>query len=183
MAVMGGSIARRYAKALFGLGVAEGEGAYERFGTELDDLARAYDGSSDLRLALQNPVIKPSEKQAILRGILPRIAPSPPVQRFAQLLLIRGRITLLRSIARAYRQLSDARAGQVRATVTAAAPLPADELDRVRRALEKRTGRKVIIETAVDPDLIGGIVARVGDLVLDGSVRSQLDELRRRLLN
>ena len=183
MAALGGSIARRYAKALFGLGVSEGQGAFERFGQELDDLARAYDGSSDLRLALENPVIKPSEKQAILRGILPRITPSAPVQRFAQLLLARGRITLLRSIARAYRQLSDARAGQVRATITAAAPLSPGDLDRVRRALEKRTGQKVIIETAVDPDLIGGIVARVGDLVLDGSVRTQLDELRRRLLN
>ncbi|MES1157609.1 MAG: ATP synthase F1 subunit delta [Haliangium ochraceum] len=181
MAKLGGSIARRYAKALFGMGV--DENAYERFGHELDDLARAYDASADLRLALENPVIKPSEKQAILRGILPRIAPSPPVQRFALLLLERGRITLLRSIARAYRELADARAGQVRATITAPAALGAADLDRVRRALEKRTGRKVIIETAVDPDLIGGIVARVGDLVLDGSVRTQLDEMRRRLLN
>jgi F-type H+-transporting ATPase subunit delta len=53
----------------------------------------------------------------------------------------------------------------------------------VRRALEARTGRKVIIQTAVDPNLIGGVVARVGDLVLDGSVRTQLDEMRHRLLN
>jgi F-type H+-transporting ATPase subunit delta len=181
MAVMGGSIARRYAKALFGLGV--DEGTYERFGQELDQLARAYDGSSDLRLALENPVIKPSEKQMILRAILPRVAPSLPVQRFAQLLLGRGRITHLASIARAYRELADARAGQVRATVTSAAPLAAGDLDRVRRALEKRTGRKVMIQTAVDPNLIGGIVALVGDLVLDGSVRTQLDEMRRRLLN
>ncbi len=181
MAVTGGSIARRYAKALFGLAV--DQGAFERFGQELDDLARAYDSSADLRLALENPVIKPSEKQAILRGVLPRVAPSVPVQRFAQLLLTRGRITLLRSIARAYRELSDARAGQVRATITSPSPLGPEDLDRVRRALEKRTGRKVLIETAVDPNLIGGIVARVGDLVLDGSVRTQLDELRRRLLN
>jgi F-type H+-transporting ATPase subunit delta len=181
MAVLGGSIARRYAKALFGLGVAEG--TYERLGHELADLARAYDGSSDLRLALDSPVIKPSEKQRVLRGILPRIAPSAPVQRFAELLLDRGRITLLGPIARAYRELADARAGQLRAIVTSAAPLSASDLDRVRRALEKRTGRTVIMETAVDPELIGGVVARVGDLVLDGSVRTQLDEMRRRLLN
>jgi F-type H+-transporting ATPase subunit delta len=181
MAVMGGSIARRYAKALFGLGV--DQGTYERLGQELADLARAYEGSSDLRLALDNPVIKPSEKQRVLGVILPRIAPSAPVQRFAELLLARGRITLLGPIARAYRELADGRAGQLRATVTAAAPLSASDLDRVRRALEKRTGRTMIMETAVDPDLIGGIVARVGDLVLDGSVRTQLDEMRRRLLN
>lgn len=181
MAAMGGSVARRYAKALFGLGVAQG--AYDKFGQELDDLVRTYDKSADLRLALENPVIKPAEKQAILRAVLPRIAPSPPVQRFAQLLLERGRFPMLRTIARAYRELADARAGQVRASVTAAEALGPADLDRVRRALEKRTGRKVIIESSIDPGLIGGIVARVGDLVLDGSVRTQLEEMRRRLLN
>lgn len=181
MAAMGGSVARRYAKALFELGVSQG--AVDRFGQELEDLMRAYDQSNDFRLAMQNPVVKPAEKQAILRAVLPRVAPSPEVQRFAGLLLTRGRISLLRIISRAYRELADARAGQVRATVTTATPLGAGDLDRVRRALERRTGRKVIVETAVDPDLIGGVVARVGDLVLDGSVRTQLDEMRRRLLN
>jgi F-type H+-transporting ATPase subunit delta len=181
MASLGGSIARRYAKALFAMGVAED--SYERFGQELEDLARAFEGSSDLKLAMENPVVRPGQKRAILSGLLPRIAPSPVVQRFAQLVLGRGRITLLRPIARAYRELADARAGQVRAVVTSAAPLQLGDLDRVRRALEKRTGRKVIIETKVDSDLIGGLVARVGDLVLDGSVRTQLDEMRRRLLN
>jgi F-type H+-transporting ATPase subunit delta len=183
MAALGGSIARRYAKALFEIGVTEGEGASERFEQELGALARAYAGSTDLRLALESPVVKSSEKQAILRAILPRVAPSLSVQRFAQLLLERGRIGFLAAIARAFRELVDARAGQVRATVTTAAALGAAELERVRRALEWRTGRKVLIETAVDPDLIGGIVARVGDLVLDGSVRTQLDDLRQRLMN
>jgi len=181
MAALGGSIARRYAKALFEIGVAEGN--YEKLGQELEDLARAYGESAELRLALENPMIKPSEKTAILKALLPRVAPSPSVQRFAQLLLERGRIGLLRGAARAYRTLADERAGQVRATVTSAAALGAPELDRVRRALEARTGRKVIVQTAVDPGLIGGVVARVGDLVLDGSVRTQLEEMRHRLLN
>jgi F-type H+-transporting ATPase subunit delta len=181
MAALSGSIARRYAKALFEIGVAEGN--YERLGTELDDLANAYSTSSDLRVVLENPVIKVVEKQAILQAILPRVAPSPSVQRFARLLLDRGRIGILRAAARAYRELADQRTGQVRASVTSAAPLGAAELDRVRRALEGRTGRKVLIAASVDPALIGGLVARVGDLVLDGSVRTQLEEMRRRLLN
>jgi F-type H+-transporting ATPase subunit delta len=181
MAALSGSIARRYAKALFEIGVAEGN--YERLGNELEDLASAYAGSADLRVVLENPVIKGAEKQAILQAILPRVAPSPSVQRFARLLLERGRIGILRAAARAYRELSDQRTGQLRASVTSAAPLGAAELDRVRRALEGRTGRKVIIAASVDPALIGGLVARVGDLVLDGSVRTQLEEMRRRLLN
>ena len=181
MAAMGGSVARRYAKALFEIGVAEG--SYERLGQELEHLAKAYTDSADLRLVLENPVITVSEKQRILGALLPRIAPSPSVQRFARLLLERGRIGILRAAARVYSELADARAGQVRATVTTAAPLSAPELERVRRALETRTGRKVLIQAAVDPALIGGVVARVGDLVLDGSVRTQLDEMRQRLLN
>jgi F-type H+-transporting ATPase subunit delta len=67
--------------------------------------------------------------------------------------------------------------------VTSAEALGPAALDRVRLSLEERTGKKVIVETAVDADLIGGVVARVGDLVLDGSVRSQLDDLRGKLLN
>lgn len=178
---LGGSVARRYAKALFEIGVSES--AFSRFEAEVGGLAALYAESRDLREAMENPVVKSAEKQAVLRALLPRVAPSPSVQRFALLLLERGRIALLPSIARAYRRLSDQRAGQVRATVTSATPIGAGDLDRVRAALERRTGRRVIVETAVDPELIGGVVARVGDLVLDGSVRAQLEDLRQRLLN
>jgi F-type H+-transporting ATPase subunit delta len=71
----------------------------------------------------------------------------------------------------------------VRAHVTSAQPLGAAELERVRQSLAKRTGKQVILEASVDPALIGGLVARVGDLVLDGSVRTQLGTLRDKLLN
>ena len=79
--------------------------------------------------------------------------------------------------------MADAHLGRVRARVTSAEPLGPAVLDRVRRALEQRTGKQVVVETAVDPDLIGGVVARVGDLILDGSVRTQLADLRAKLLN
>ena len=182
MAAYGGSIARRYARALFEIGVASGD-TFERFGQELDELTALYRSSPELRHTMENPVFKQTEKQEVMKRLLPRVAPSEPVQRFVLLLLERRRIALLPTIARAYRAMADNRAGRVRATVTSAVPLGAAELDRVRGALEQRTGRKVVAETHVDPELIGGVVARVGDLVLDGSVRTQLDELRRRLLN
>src|SRR5262249_13749432 len=123
------------------------------------------------------------EKRAVLEKLLPRVAPTPEVQRFVLLLLDRRRIVLLPAIARAYRDMTDAHLGRVRAQVTSAEPLAAPMLDRVRRSLEQRTGKQVIVETAVDPGLLGGIVARVGDLVLDGSVRTQLEDLRAKLLN
>jgi F-type H+-transporting ATPase subunit delta len=181
MAALAGSVARRYAKALFDIGA--DAGTYEALGEELADLAALYQSSVELRQTLMNPIFKPSEKRAILEKILPQVTPSQVVQRFAMLLLERGRIALLPALARAYRELSDAYAGRVRAVVVSATPLGAGDLDRVRRALEQRTKKKVMLEAEVDPNLIGGLVARVGDLVLDGSVRTQLTTLREKLLN
>jgi F-type H+-transporting ATPase subunit delta len=186
MAAYGGSIARRYARALFEVGLKDG--SYLKLGQQLVELADVYGSSPELRQALENPVFKPAEKRAILERVLERVVggggeASRPLQRLSLMLLDRGRIGLLPLIARAYQTLADERAGQVRGKVTSATALSAADLDRVRRALEQRTRRKVILETAVDPDLIGGLVARVGDLVLDGSVRTQLDEMRRRLIN
>jgi F-type H+-transporting ATPase subunit delta len=181
MAVMGGSVARRYARALFGIGLDAGK--FEALGDELGELATLWNESDELRQALENPVFKPTEKRAVLQTILPKIAPTPEVQRFVLLLLERRRIMLLPAIARAYRDLTDAHIGRVRAEVTSAQELSPATLDRVRRSLEQRTGKKVIIKSTVDPELIGGVVARVGDLVLDGSVRTQLEDLRSRLVN
>ena len=181
MAVMGGSVARRYARALFGIGVDAGK--FEALGEELGDLATLWNQSDELRDALDNPVFKSEQKRAVLENILPRVAPTPEVQRFVLLLLDRRRIVLLPAIARAYRDLTDAELGRVRADVVSAQELNPATLDRVRRSLEQRTGKKVLINSTVDPELIGGVVARVGDLVLDGSVRTQLADLRDKLLN
>ena len=181
MAVMGGSVARRYARALFGIGVDAGK--FEALGDELGVLAALWSESDELRQALENPIFRPEQKRAVLQSILPKVAPTPEVQRFVLLLLDRRRIVLLPAIARAYRDLTDAYVGRVRAEVISAEELSAATLDRVRRSLEQRTGKKVLIHSTVDPALIGGVVARVGDLVLDGSLRTQLDDLRTRLLN
>jgi F-type H+-transporting ATPase subunit delta len=119
----------------------------------------------------------------VLERILPQVAPTPEVQRFVLLLLDRRRIVLLardrarlpRSHRRARRP--GARRGDLRRDADPGDAGPG------RRSLEQRTGKKVIINSTVNPDLIGGVVARVGDLVLDGSVRTQLEDLRARLVN
>jgi F-type H+-transporting ATPase subunit delta len=181
MAAMAGSIARRYARALFGISLDANK--LEAFGQEIADFATLLDESTELRQTLENPVFAGSEKRKVLESLLPRVTPTSEVQRFLLLLLERRRIVLLPAIARAYRDMTDAHLGRVRAKVTSAEPLTGPALDRVRRSLEQRTGKQVIVETAVDADLIGGVVARVGDLVLDGSVRTQLEDLRQKLLN
>jgi F-type H+-transporting ATPase subunit delta len=86
-------------------------------------------------------------------------------------------------IARAYQELTDLQLGQVRAVIISAKPLDMVTEGQIERALEKRTGKRVIMKTEVDPTLIGGVVARVGDLVLDGSLRTRLAAVGTRILN
>jgi F-type H+-transporting ATPase subunit delta len=181
MAAMAGSVSRRYARALFSIGVDRGN--FEQLGNELDAFADLWAGSSELREAVANPVFKASEKRAVLATLLPRVAPNADVQKFVLLLLDRRRLSALPMIARAFREMADLHTGRVRAHVTSAQPLGAAELERVKQSLARRTGKQVILESSVDPSLIGGVVARVGDLVLDGSVRTQLGVLRDKLLN
>jgi F-type H+-transporting ATPase subunit delta len=178
---LSGSVSRRYARALFSMGV--DRGMFEQLGRELDAVASLWTDSAELRQALENPVFKPSEKRAVLQSLLPRVAPTGDVQKFVLLLLERRRLPAVPSIARAYREMADAHLGRVRAHVTSAQALGPADVERVRQSLARRTGKQVIIEATVDPTLLGGIVARVGDLVLDGSVRTQLGALRDKLLN
>jgi F-type H+-transporting ATPase subunit delta len=181
MAAMAGSVSRRYARALFSIGI--DRGSFEQLGKELDAVAELWGASGELREALANPVFKAAEKRAVLEKLLPRLAPTPDVQKFVLLLLERRRLPALPNIARAYRDMVDAHAGRVRAQVTSAQALSPAELDRIRASLGRRTGKHVVLEANVDASLIGGVVARVGDLVLDGSVRTQLGTLRDKLLN
>lgn len=181
MASFGGPVARRYARAIFDIGASKG--LYEAFATEIEALAAVYTGAPELRQALENPVFKLDQRRAILEKILPRVAPSREVRTFALLLLERGRISTLPAVARAYAELVDEKLGRVRATVTSAKPLDPGTQTQVQRALERRTGKRVVLSASTDPDLIGGIVARVGDLVFDGSLRTRLETLKSRIQN
>ena len=136
-----------------------------------------------MRQSLSNPIFKLSQKRAILQGLLPRVAPTRQVQSLALLLLERGRIAALPAIARAYQEMCDEKLGRARATVTSARPLDVATQAEIQRVLEQRTGRSVVMTAEVDPTLIGGIVAQVAGLVLDGSLSARLHSLRSKILN
>ena len=181
MAALAGSIARRYARALFAIGVDKRN--FEALGKELDAMAALWNEATDIRQSLSNPIFKLSQKRAILQGLLPQVAPTREVQSLALLLLERGRIAALPAIARAYQEMSDDKLGRARATVRSARPLDVATETEIRRVLERRTGRGVVMTTEVDPTLLGGIVAQVAGLVLDGSLRARLGALRNKILN
>ena len=179
--MIAGSIGRRYAKALLSIGVATH--SFDALGRELDRAAETIASSPELKNALENPVFPLSQRHRVLEDVARRLALSASIKNLLLILLDRGRIASLPDIARAHRELVDEQAGRARAIITSAAPLDPNIEARLRGALEKQTGKTVLLDKKVDPSLIGGVVAQVGDLVFDGSVKHQLEQLRTELLS
>jgi F-type H+-transporting ATPase subunit delta len=179
--VITGSIARRYAKALLEIGIQQQ--TYDALGKEVERAADTLRSSPELRSALENPVFSLEKRKLIMDELSRRLALSKTVRNFIMLLLDKGRIARLPDIARFYRTLVDEHAGRVRATVTSTRPLDPMLETRLKTALEKSSGKVVIFEKREDPAILGGLVTQVGDTVYDGSVRTQLQQLREELLS
>lgn len=174
-----GSIARRYAKAL--LEIARETNLVDRMGEDLARFARLVEGQ--LASVMSNPVFTAQERKAVLEGVLPGQALHPTVANFLRLLMEKGRFDALPGIVREYRDLADQEAGRVRAVVTSATELSPATREQVAQALAQATGKKVVVETRIDPALLGGLVARVGSRVYDASLRSRLDRLQLALVH
>jgi F-type H+-transporting ATPase subunit delta len=175
-----GSLARRYAKALLEIGIKQQ--TYDALGKELDRAADTFKNSPELRNALENPIFAVAKRGLILEDVARRLALSKTVRAFVMLLLDKGRINFLPDIARVHRALIDEHAGRVRATVTSARPLDPALEARLRAALEKQSGKTVILEKKEDPAIVGGMVTQLGDVLYDGSIRTQLQQLKEELL-
>ncbi len=171
-----GSLARRYAKALVALAV-EAD-ALDAVGADLDRFARVMaldDGA--LRATLTDPSLTLAERKAVLDAVLGRLGLREVVGNFLRLVLDKGRMGAFDDMVRAYGELADERAGRVRAAVITARPIDEALRVAVRDALQGATGRTVLVRYEVDADIIGGMVARVGDVVYDASVAGRLEEL------
>ncbi|HKX45281.1 MAG TPA: ATP synthase F1 subunit delta [Planctomycetota bacterium] len=166
----------RYAKALFGLAKDEHRVAEVR--GELESLTGLFGESEELRQALLTPLHPADQRKAALRAVSARLSFSPLFTRFCSYLIDQRRLIDYSRITDEYYRLADEDQGLVTAEVVAAAPLDDRRRDRLRRALSARTGREVRLEVKVDPALLGGAIAKVGDLVFDGSIRTQLEHLR-----
>ena len=170
------TLSRRYAKALLAIG--EEDGNYQKYGGEVADFAATLAQNDMLMEALADPVWPKEARLGVLREVLTKADYSQTVKNFLLLLQEKGRIQFLSEISQVYNQLVDVLAGLMRATVTSATAVSSEVEGRVQATLEKLTGKKIVLEVKEDPELIGGLVARVGDLVLDGSVRTQLESLK-----
>jgi len=171
-----GAAAQRYAKAAFSLGVETGE--YERIGQEIGAVGSGLLDSVSLRDILLNPQHDAAVKSALVNGLSQKKGFSATTKNFLLLLVDRGRLDLLPEIFRSYQKLSDDKAGRMKATVVTASQASESVTNEIVASLEKKTGKKVSLTSEVDPSLIGGVVIKVGDIIYDGSIRTQLQKLK-----
>jgi F-type H+-transporting ATPase subunit delta len=168
--------AARYAKAL--VEVARREGDPRAIEGELAAFASMVAGHERLSRVVASPTIPASKKAALVEALAARAEVGPIVRKLLVLLAGRDRLVLLPDLLDQYRACLLDLEQVVRAEVTSAAPLPDGAAQAIGRAIEQRTGRKVTMTARVDRGLIGGVVARVGSVVYDGSVKRQLEKMK-----
>lgn len=174
------AVARRYAKALFAL--AKERNRTEAVGRELGAAVQVFDGHRELRELLARPWTPAPRKRETAAAVAARLELSKLVRDFVALLATRGRVDHLREIGAAYAALVDADRGRVRARVRTVVPLTDAERTALRARIRQAVGGgEVVIEEIVDKSLLGGFIAEVGSLVLDGSLDGQLARVRERL--
>ncbi len=171
--------ARRYAKALFQL-AREGRAA-EAAGNELDTVAGLVRDDARLRELLTRPWIKPADRRGIATALAERAGAGKTVRDFLGLLGERGRIDHLPEIVAAYQVLLDEELGRARAQVRTAVALTEGERRTLAERLGRVLGKQILLEERVDQSLLGGFIAQVGSLILDGSLDAQLGRMRERL--
>ncbi|MCP5059650.1 MAG: ATP synthase F1 subunit delta [bacterium] len=168
--------AERYAKALFQLAKDQGDVAVIR--TELRGLGSLLEENEDLREVLLQPLHPAAQRRAVLASVAEQLGASTFLKSFYSFLIDQRRLVDFAAIEEAYGELADADAGLIKAQVRSAAPLNDDQRTRLQSALGARAGGNVELEVEIDPSLLGGVVAQIGDTFYDGSLESQLQQLR-----
>lgn len=172
------TIARVYAETL--LRLAERDDALDAVAASATEFFALYARDARLRRFLTAPQIAAADKQALLeQAFAGRLHPA--LRKFLFLVVAKHREPLLDEIRIAWQTRLDTRAHRQTAQVTTAVPADGETLDRIRAVLETRTGRTIVLEEAVEPALLGGLVIRLGDTLIDGSLRTRLATLRHRL--
>jgi F-type H+-transporting ATPase subunit delta len=174
------TVARRYAKALIELG--REDGLYEQYGRELRTIIPVFKGNLELSRTLLNPMYRLEERLNLMNSVAEGMKLSKVVSRFLAILVETRKISLLDDIGEAYSRLEDDLAGRIRATVEAAIDPKDEMIGDIKDKLKAITGKDVILAFRKDPTLIGGLVLKIGNTVLDGSVRTQLELMKEKIM-
>ncbi|PHR24626.1 MAG: F0F1 ATP synthase subunit delta [Desulfotalea sp.] len=169
-------LAKRYAKAIFTIG--QSQENYEEYNEVLQGVATLFTDIPEVADALTNPLYPMDVKEKVMTGIVASIGVDKVMGNFLNLLVQKKRAEILPEIADAYTSMVDEEKNISHGNVISAVELSDELKNNIQTVLEKLTGKKVELTTAVDPTIIGGMVAKVGDLVLDGSIKTQLAGLK-----
>ena len=169
-------LAKRYAKALFQVGK-EGD-ALDEFSTALADMAKLYADVPEVEDGLTNPLYPQDVREKVMEKLVEAMKVSELMTNFFNLVAQKGRADVLPDIAETFQTLVDDERNVCQGTVVSATKISAKLNDKIKATLEKITGKQVVVTNEIDPSIIGGIVARVGDLLLDGSIKTQLQDLK-----
>lgn len=171
----------RYAKALFDVALQE-KADLDQIDRDLQAVVAMMQASPDLAAASSRGTVTDAARRSLMEAVARAMTLTTPVTRLLVLLAESGKLHYLPDLAEAYRERLLAHKNTVRAEVTSAAPLSPEKITAVEASLSKATGKKVELSTSVDAELLGGLVAKIGSTVYDGSVKTQLERLRKELV-
>ena len=169
--------AKRHAQAVFQIALEKEE--IEKWQADLETIAESL-RNPELVALLENPKLRFSEKEKVLQSILTGI--SPTAMNLVYFLVAKNRLRIVEDLVIEYQRLVNAYYGRETAEVVTAVPLSNEEKERLQKRLATITHKEVVLIAQVNPDIMGGLVAKVGDKLIDGSVRTRLQELRSGLI-
>ncbi|NLY42038.1 MAG: F0F1 ATP synthase subunit delta [Desulfovibrionales bacterium] len=174
----GNIVARRYAKALFTVAQTQDKGAVAQYGGDLARLAGVLGEAPELTKIFRNPIFTVEEKRGVIVKVLDKVAPCAMVRNFCLLLADKNRLAFLPEINASYGILLDSAQGVLRGKLVTAVRLSDVIQKNVVDKLQKESGKKVVLDYDVDQDIIGGLMLKIGDKILDASIRAQLQILK-----
>lgn len=178
---MGGSIGRRYAKALLDLGSEQKK--VDDFLKQLLTLQSLLKSSQDIAFLLTDPAFEAQDRKKVFQVLAQKLSLNPVLQNFLKLLIDRERMSFFDNIVSSYQEQADDMMKRVRVNIKSATSLNEEEERRLKKIVEKITGKEAILASETDSKLLGGVVIKVRDMVFDGSLKNALHQLKENMLN
>jgi F-type H+-transporting ATPase subunit delta len=175
-----GAVAERYAQALFELG--EESGQLSTIAEKVRSFVEVFESSRELRAVLHNPTVKKEERRSLLSAIARRLSVPDVAEKCLLIMADRRRLSALSAMTQRLTEMVDLKEGVLRASVTTAAMMPESYYQSLTSKLAAATKKKIVLTREVDEELVGGAIARIGDTLIDGSIRGKLQKMERSLL-
>ncbi|MBI3752497.1 MAG: ATP synthase F1 subunit delta [Deltaproteobacteria bacterium] len=173
--------AKRYAKAL--IEISQEEKQYKEIGVELRNIAAAFAANPELKRLLLNPMYKLEDRQAFIEKVAAALEVSPSVKKFLSILVTTRGIAAVEDISASYTGMEDALAGRMNVTVESPVDLSEARITEMKKRLQDAMKKEITLSVEKNPALIAGLVFRIGNTILDGSVRTQLQKVRERIVS